>query len=165
MGLIVLSNFVSIVKAIDYELGVNEQDSFIWEVTKFDEASYTENFGQEADFAEGVSKKYEISDISEKIFMIGKIENLQIVENIITFNPINIWYFGIQRLENETVWYFGNNKDADKIYCYNESNFKGIITNGFIFGQGYIYEKYRPIVTFQKEDNIHYWKSRCTKRR
>jgi len=53
-------------RAVEYELGVGENDTFIWEVEKYDEKTYAQYFSEEPDFTQGVSRKYEITNIEEK---------------------------------------------------------------------------------------------------
>ncbi|MHA1148014.1 MAG: hypothetical protein ACTSR8_07180 [Promethearchaeota archaeon] len=47
-------------------MGVAKRDTFIWEVTKYDEVIYSKYFSEDPNFIEGVSKKYEITNINEK---------------------------------------------------------------------------------------------------
>lgn len=51
---------------IDYQLGVSKNDDFIWKVNKFDETTYNKYFSEKADFKQGDSKKYTITNIDEK---------------------------------------------------------------------------------------------------
>jgi len=73
-------------------------------------------------------------DLNEKIFMIGRITNLHIEEDIAVFNPIKLWYLSSKELDNEKVWSFGHTTNQNKTFCFNNDDFKRIITRAFIFG-------------------------------
>lgn len=94
-------------------------------------------------------------ELNEKIFMIGRITNLHIEEEIVVFNPINVWYFGNEQLDNETIWSFGHTTNQEKIFCFNNSEFKGIITRGYIFGVINSDIVSTVQITFQKADKMY----------
>ncbi|MFX1257401.1 MAG: hypothetical protein ACFFAN_06065 [Promethearchaeota archaeon] len=53
------------VVGVTYDLGVSEEESFIWEVENYDEETYLTYF-DEPDFEEDDQKKFEIKEIKEK---------------------------------------------------------------------------------------------------
>lgn len=89
----------------------------------------------------------------EKLFMIGRITNLQIEDDSSYFNPINLWFFGIQENDGVTTWYISHSKNQGKLFHIYNSEFKGILTIGFICGVVKIIEQEPPpTITFQKKD-------------
>lgn len=50
---------------VEYNLGISENDNFIWTIEELDDDRYEDIFINEADFDEGDQKKIEIDDIEE----------------------------------------------------------------------------------------------------
>ena len=108
---------------------------------------------QKSDFEHAI-KPIISQDFVDKIFAIGRITNLQIEEDSVSFNPINLWYFGIQYLDGETIWYVGHTKNLDNVFRFSQSEFKGILTQGFICGIIDLEQEVTPTITFSKTDMI-----------
>jgi len=109
---------------------------------------------QKSDFEHAIKPIISQDFVVDKIFAIGRITNLQIEEDSVSFNPINLWYFGIQYLDGETIWYVGHTKNLDNVFRFSQSEFKGILTQGFICGIIDLEQEVTPTITFSKTDMI-----------
>ena len=96
-----------------------------------------------------------LQEFNEKTILLGRITNLQIVEDIAIFNPISVWYLGSHSLDNETEWFFGHTTNQDKTYGFRDIEFKGILTRGFIFGVLENNFVSTPSILFQKADKAY----------
>ena len=111
-----------------------------------------ESLKEESDFKNTFESIISLGD-GYKLFMIGRITNLQIGEYETIFNPINLWFFGVQEIDGVTTWYAGHTKNQDKIF-HISSEFKGILTKGFICGIIDLEQEVTPPITFSKTDMI-----------
>ena len=108
---------------------------------------------QKSDFEHAI-KPIISQDFVDKIFAIGRITNLQIEEDSVSFNPINLWFFGVQEIDGVTTWYVGHTKNLDNVFRFSQSEFKGILTQGFICGIIDLEQEVTPPITFSKTDMI-----------
>ena len=89
----------------------------------------------------------------DKQFMIGRITNLQIEGDAAFFNPINIWIFGVYEIGGVTKWFISHTRNEEKNYYIFNSDFKGILTKGFICGVSrLILQEQVPAIWFLKYD-------------
>ena len=108
-----------------------------------------ESLKEESDFKNTFESIISLGD-GYKLFMIGRITNLQIGEYETIFNPINLWFFGVQEIDGVTTWYASHTKNQDKIFHISSSEFNGILTKGFICGV--VKFEYPPMITFVQVD-------------
>ena len=90
-----------------------------------------------------------------KFFMIGRISDLQIEEDLVTFTPINLWYFGVQRYDGMTMWFVSHLKNQEILFSFPYSAFKGLLIERFVCGIiDFDYEPPPPppTITFIKTD-------------
>jgi len=111
-----------------------------------------------------ICEKDEIDEILSsnnimRMFFIGRISDLTLDEQGISFYPTNLWIIAYQRYEGSTTSYIGHIKNMEQRFTMpQEYKFRGILTNYFIFGgYRYMYDENPevPSITFVKDEEDH----------
>jgi hypothetical protein len=94
-----------------------------------------------------------------RMFFVGRISDLLVDEQEISFYPTNLWIIAYQRYEGSTSSYIGHIKNMDqRFYMPQEYEFRGILTRRFICG-GYRYihdvQPEIPSITFVQDEEDH----------
>ena len=81
-----------------------------------------------------INKYLNFNDFYYRLFYVGKIENLQRMDNFVSFNSVNLFRISFIRSSDLSFWEYSISHYEDTYHQHENYRFFGILTNNLIIG-------------------------------